>query len=353
MQCKYCDKQYTDLINKSGGLTKHLKSKHGIVDKNALGHFDVITVDDKPTIKCPYCDWTTIDVNNLSGQFSVHILNTHNKSEFECVSEFPDFKTYFNLDKKIDTRYKENYVICKICGKYMKRINNTHLKKHDTTLIEYKQKYGLDDIVSVMSSQLQSGITTQRNITSDYSLNNSEIIVPKSYFSDYITANGKLNLIKHIPSLLTEIRTSQSLFPYPVNTNNDIREIISKIYKYNTSTILQDNVFNNNTSIIGVYFLKTIFKSYWNSKFKDKKSIVDAWFDDDIMGRVIRYIIGINFSTKISDFTIHNVLKGLTEHRLSISFFKPIVAVAIYEKLLTNKTNPTVIDPCVGFGVDC
>ena len=35
----------------------------------------------------------------------------------------------------------KNYVICLECGEKMKRLVNTHLKKHGLTVTSYKEKY--------------------------------------------------------------------------------------------------------------------------------------------------------------------------------------------------------------------
>ena len=68
------------------------------------------------------------------------------------------------------------------------------------------------------------------------------------------------------------------------------------------------------------------------------------------MSRVIKYRIGLNNSDEVFDFSLHQIVKGLAANRITISFFKPIVAISIYDKFLINKINPTVIDPCAGFG---
>jgi tRNA G46 methylase TrmB len=148
--------------------------------------------------------------------------------------------------------------------------------------------------------------------------------------------------------LLKFVRTFHPDFAYP-DTIENLVDIQSKIKKFNYT--VTDNVFNNNTSNIGVSFLKSSFKSYWHSKYnKNQKTPVEVWHDDEFMKKVIEYRIGCNTSNEIFDFSLHQLLRGISAYRHTISFFKPIVAANIYKHFLGDIDAPIVIDPCAGFG---
>ena len=145
------------------------------------------------------------------------------------------------------------------------------------------------------------------------------------------------------------IRTFHPDFPYPPQEEK-LNDIIEKISKYDLVRVYDSKEFKNNISNIGVNYLKSNFKSYWNSKFKGSLSPIKAWQNDEVMRKVIEYRIGINNSDEVFDFSLHQLIRGLSAKRYTISFFKPLLAAAIYKVFIGNKRNPIVIDPCAGFG---
>ena len=114
--------------------------------------FDIKLVDNAETKKCPYCDWETVDIYNKSGMFETHLLKTHGITKLDYLKEFPQEKEYFiAVDPKINRQFetdKNKFVICKVCGKKLGRIDTQHLKIHNMTKIEYIEKYGTDNLVS-------------------------------------------------------------------------------------------------------------------------------------------------------------------------------------------------------------
>ena len=182
----------------------------------------------------------------------------------------------------------------------------------------------------------------------NYDFNFRDVIISKDYFKQYIQQKGVNKLRSYIPMLLKFVRTFHPDFAYP-DTIENLVDIQSKIKKFNYT--VTDNVFNNNTSNIGVSFLKSSFKSYWHSKYnKNQKTPVEVWHDDEFMKKVIEYRIGCNTSNEIFDFSLHQLLRGISAYRHTISFFKPIVAANIYKHFLGDIDAPIVIDPCAGFG---
>lgn len=166
--------------------------------------------------------------------------------------------------------------------------------------------------------------------------------------SEYLRKTGKDNLIKYWKLFYNFKRTFQPNFP-EIPTNEKIEVITEKIKKYHFTPI-KNKTFNNNTSLVGVSYLKSKFKSYWKSSYKNKLSPVIAWNDEKTMKRLIEYRIGINKSNEVFDFSIHQLVRGLSALRLTVSFFKPILAAAIYKHFIGEHDNPIVFDPCCGFG---
>jgi hypothetical protein len=73
---------------------------------------------------------------------------------------------------------------------------------------------------------------------------------------------------------------------------------------------------------------------------------VDAWKDKDTMNKIIEY----RTTTETFDFSLHQMIRGLSAFRYTVSFFKPLLAAAIYKHFLGDKSDPVVFDPCCGFG---
>lgn len=177
-------------------------------------------------------------------------------------------------------------------------------------------------------------------------------IIDKEYLVNYKNIKGYKKLERYTSLLLKFIRYFQPSFPYP-SSHESLSDAINKIQSYNTENILnhKTKTFRNNCSLLGVSYLKSKFKSYWGTRFKQNThSPIDAWVDDSLMKRVIKYRIGCNNSGEVFDFTLHQLLRGMSAIRLTASFFKPILASAIYKELIGDVDSPTVIDPCCGFG---
>lgn len=174
---------FSDYLNKSGCLTKYIEENFGIdipssykrlryLKENRLlwhqQYFDIELIEDAINIvkKCPYCEWSTIDVNNLSGMFITHLRKAHNISKSKYITDNPTEKEYFltknnteNLQLETDD---DKYVVCKICGKKLKRIDWKHLNKHNISKEEYSLTYG--NTVSNDLHDKLSKITRQTNM---------------------------------------------------------------------------------------------------------------------------------------------------------------------------------------------
>lgn len=141
--------------------------------------FDIVLVDNCETKKCPYCDWETIDSDNKSGMFETHLLKRHNITKIEYLKEFPQDKEYFcgknpRTNRQIE-KNNDNFVVCKICGRKLGRIDNNHLKTHNITKEEYIRKFGCQemicnqyhDLLSKNATIINSKMTYQRKSKSE------------------------------------------------------------------------------------------------------------------------------------------------------------------------------------------
>lgn len=189
LKCKKTGKIFKDIENKSGCLTKHIK-KEGLNDIDILSNFIVMDSPHKDVRGCKLCDWTTTDVDNKTGCFENHIKKEHSITIDEYLEQFNDDIIYHKnyISKKNRNEHftiEENFVICKVCGVKMKTISNTHLKKHNLSVLEYKLKYPNDSLVS--NEKLEE---FKKN------LSNSNLMVKKSFKS-----KGENDLFDFIKSL--------------------------------------------------------------------------------------------------------------------------------------------------------
>lgn len=184
----------------------------------------------------------------------------------------------------------------------------------------------------------------------DFTLSFYQKILAKEYLLEYFRKKGKDNLKKYIRVFWNFLQTFQPTFP-EIPCNEEIGTVINTISKYDISKIKKSEFeFRNNCSNVGVNYLKSQFRSYWHSSFKGRKSPIEAWADPTIMKPVIEYRVGLNDSNEVFDFTLHQMVRGLSARRYTISFFKPLLAAAIYSEFLGDMQNPVVLDPCAGFG---
>jgi hypothetical protein len=183
------------------------------------------------------------------------------------------------------------------------------------------------------------------------SISYNQVIISKDYFKSCYD-NGKEDYVKsNAPLILRFIRLFHPEFPYP-HLSENIHDVIHGISTYDLSGIYSEatNEFQNNIFALGHNYLKHHFRSYWGSRFTDNISPIQAWSNDKIMQEVINYRIGLNKSREIHDLSLYQIIKGMFSRRIGVSFFKPLLAAAIYKHYLGSNPAPVVLDPCCGFG---
>jgi hypothetical protein len=264
----------------------------------------------------------------------------------------------------VDFYIPEKDVLVEIDGEYWHPEKLENLNFYILpNVISDKQKEVLDNMIRIRSLDLDKyeSLTTKEELLNcilgvsnsnyTYNLTYTQPVINKEYFQVCLDKKGKNYLKSNVWLLLKFVRLFQPNLPYP-DLEENLNDIIDKISNYDFSKVYNPftNEFSNNTSTVGHNYLKHHFHSYWKSKFNGNPSPVEAWLDDKLMKEVIEYRIGCNNTGEVFDFSFRQLVKGLSARRISISFFKPVLAASIYKHYLGVKSNPVVLDPCCGFG---
>lgn len=179
-----------DYMNLGGNLTTYISKEYGIPKPTLYDRrlyymrsgnywweqwFDIVEIKDNETKKCPYCEWETNDIENRGGSFAVHLLRKHGMTKFEHLEKHPEDKGFFamanltaNLQMETD---KHKFVVCRVCGKKLRRVSSEHLRKHGLTKKQYLEAYGnvetvCDEFSDFLTKQME---TVNTEMTHDYS----------------------------------------------------------------------------------------------------------------------------------------------------------------------------------------
>lgn len=98
----------------------------------------------------------------------------------------------------------------------------------------------------------------------------------------------------------------------------------------------------------GNLFLKNRFMSFWKGVRGHKISVVEAYYDDAILDKILRYRLGLNAKRETFDISMRHIVRGFISGGYSISWFAPVIAYEIYKKYAVGCK--TMYDPCAGFG---
>lgn len=132
-------------------------------------YFTVTEINELPRKQCPYCDWSIEMVGNWKASFIGHITHAHNKTKYEFLTDYPNETNIFKT--KLDEFFSkpENFVECKICGKKLTRIDDLHLKQHNTTKAEYILAYGEKDLLAkVTYEKLKASYSKMRHYMEEH-----------------------------------------------------------------------------------------------------------------------------------------------------------------------------------------
>ena len=192
-----------DINNNGGFLTSYIKKEYNVeiptlYDRRMYymktGNYwweqwlTYRKINNLPVKKCPFCEWETTDVENKSGAFETHLRKYHNISKIDYLKIYPEDRKYFQLvDTTNNLQLEENkdkFVICKICGKKLTRINDRHLRKHGITKQEYIEKYGIEGMVSIDLHNRFSQIAIEANENMTFIKHSSDELEIIKYIND-------------------------------------------------------------------------------------------------------------------------------------------------------------------------
>lgn len=196
-----------DWENKAGILTNHINKTYGVKIPSLYDRrmyymrtgnywweqwFDIVLVENKPVKKCAYCDWETIDIENKSGAYEQHLLKVHNISKIEHLNQHPEDKRYFTLVSEQDNRQMSNdtndFVVCKICGRKLAKIDNHHLSTHGITKYQYVKRYGAESLMSINTLDKYKNLALKMNLANENNI-------------DKFTSSEETEIIDYIKSL--------------------------------------------------------------------------------------------------------------------------------------------------------
>lgn len=170
IRCRKCGKELNDVENSSGSAISHIQGCYPEVEipskfkrasyKKENGtywhfqYFDLIEKEEKEKLKCPICKWQTTDLTNKTGSFTKHVEKQHD-GVLKFLENYKEYNYLFNVFSAVEfLNNEDNHVVCKLCGKKMKMMTNTHMKnEHNMTIEEYKLMFPNERIASKTSSE--------------------------------------------------------------------------------------------------------------------------------------------------------------------------------------------------------
>ncbi len=414
--------------------------------------FDISTKSKKNHIKCQFCEWKTSDILNKSGSYTLHLKEIHKINAEDFLLNFPQHKEYFkqqNKKNELKNFYslKDNFIECKICNQKMKLLTNSHLKKHDITKDEYKKKFINAEIVSKTTSEKISISTTESNIKNfqydekrksgiekiignlleDLQIPHIRNAAIKPYLYDYYIkdndmyleldglywhghdrqSNWHLNIIKNIvkdhkktqlvnnkklirlienfsinPENIKHISSKDSLFNFFNKEHFDINKhslfnLTEDKIIFNKQHCIDKNSFIGDSTIEDLYyimknfysphqyekfinldtrsskefFLKGIFfDSFYSSHKYGNPNLFELFKNDKNLKKVIEYRLGKNKAKEFFDITIKNIYRGLeVRNMFNVGVFPVKKAQSLYELYIKVK-NSIIYDPFAGWG---
>lgn len=164
-RCKETGKEYDDVNNLSGALTRHIigvygdvpiptntyqRKKYEIINGKKWFelYFTIVPINKVKVRKCDLCDWESEDLTNKTGAFTKHINTKHNLTISEYIELYPNNSDLFLTRLNRDAALSDNKlgVVCLECDKTFLGLTETHMiSNHNMTIEDYKNKWG-DDI---------------------------------------------------------------------------------------------------------------------------------------------------------------------------------------------------------------
>lgn len=377
--CKICNIEFQSEF----ALSHHLRTEHGLKKSEYVLRY--IFNDTKPLCECG-CG-TEVKITGtppyrrqyVSGHNPNGMLGKHHKTGSRDVMRTKAIERGVTIKKdtlpelqferfleensiKYVKQYKtdaglidfcvDNKWLVEIDGEYWHplQFSNLNFKQIQSGLNDIKKNRAIKDLIRIRANDVPKLKTISDihkfNRKSEYpdSVQYKTPICAKEYL---ISTHDSLNEFK-VGLLLRFLREIQPEFP-TVPTEENLDDILQKIPE-KAATVKQNDVFNNNCSNVGVNYLKSTFRTYWESSYRGNKTPIQIWNDDEMMRNIIKYRIGMNSKQETFNFSLHQMIRGISAIRGTVSFFKPVLAAAVYSHYLGDIEEPIVVDPCAGFG---
>jgi very-short-patch-repair endonuclease len=193
LECQSTGKQFKDVSNKSGVLTRHLSRLNVVFSKDTIPTFfrKVTLTNRAEFLPCPICDYKTKDTTNASGVFLRHV-KSHGLTVDEFCKDHPDYKSIWQQHFLKKTRHDfisedvANRIECKVCNQSFKKLTNLHLRKHNLTPSEYKLKFNVDNTCSVSTQSKQRNKSFFQQIDGVFERINACDVTPMFSREDYV-----------------------------------------------------------------------------------------------------------------------------------------------------------------------
>lgn len=183
----------------------------------------------------------------------------------------------------------------------------------------------------------------------DYSWGFGDAVVSEEYIRHLWSESGRekaRGLADAFTTFLTEV-VSELPKPEP---RYDLEEIVMRLRNYDMSRLRNGDAFRNNVWSLGNSFLKSRFDSFWDASYTGNKSPKETFRDRDALKAIVRDRTGFNDRDEVFNLSKRTLLQGMSAHRRTVSFMKPLVAASALDRFLGDARGPKVLDPCAGFG---
>lgn len=141
-----------------------------------------------------------------------------------------------------------------------------------------------------------------------------------------------------IASVLSELR--QREFPEVLPNEAEIQKALTRFASLDV--YVDDHNIIRPYSTIGTAACASFFPNRYHAKRKGAKSVWEAWYDDETLGKAIKLQLDSGHPT-----TPERVVRALVMYHHAPSVFRPAVAKYVYQ---TFAPHGVVWDPCVGYG---
>ena len=209
--------EFEDYLNKSGVLTKYIKSKSGedVLSQNRRityfrktgmlwyeDYFDIVEVPDQSVEykNCPYCDWKTVSTDNRSGSFVMHLKYEHDMTRDEYLKEHPEDKEYLAYaSSTLQLQYETDpskFVVCPICGKKLTRLVGKHMKKHGIEHMDFISRYTGSTICCELHEKLSKSTTESNKTMKFHNRSKGELEIEQWLINQGVKINGRRKMVE-------------------------------------------------------------------------------------------------------------------------------------------------------------